>query len=71
EERIRGSKGSISGYDREIHVHIRKNGCYCHGYKHDGPGGFPLGSNGKAICLVSGGIDSPVASWLMMKTLQD
>ncbi|MHA1450068.1 MAG: hypothetical protein ACTSP4_11665, partial [Candidatus Hodarchaeales archaeon] len=38
EERIRGSKGSISGYDREIHVHIRKNGCYCHGYKHDGPG---------------------------------
>ncbi|MFH0737320.1 MAG: tRNA uracil 4-sulfurtransferase ThiI [Candidatus Micrarchaeota archaeon] len=32
-----------------------------------GPGGLPAGSSGKAISLLSGGIDSPVASWLMMK----
>ena len=33
----------------------------------DGPGGFPLGSQGKVVCLLSGGIDSPVAGWLAMK----
>lgn len=32
-----------------------------------GPGGFPLGTQGKMVALVSGGIDSPVAAWMMMK----
>jgi len=32
-----------------------------------GPGGFPVGSQGKVVCLLSGGIDSPVACWLAMK----
>ncbi|NYZ73771.1 tRNA 4-thiouridine(8) synthase ThiI [Candidatus Micrarchaeota archaeon] len=32
-----------------------------------GPGGLPVGSSGKMISLLSGGIDSPVSSWLMMK----
>lgn len=29
----------------------------------DGPAGFPLGSQGKALCLISGGFDSPIAAW--------
>lgn len=33
----------------------------------DGIGGMPLGTNGKAMVLLSGGIDSPVAAWMMMK----
>jgi len=32
-----------------------------------GPGGLPVGVSGKVACLLSGGIDSPVAAWLMMK----
>ena len=35
--------------------------------KHAGPGGFPVGSSGRVLALVSGGIDSPVAAWRMMK----
>ncbi len=32
-----------------------------------GLGGLPLGSQGKMLVLISGGIDSPVAAWMMMK----
>jgi len=32
-----------------------------------GPGGLPLGVGGRAVALISGGIDSPVAAWMMMK----
>ena len=32
-----------------------------------GPGGMPVGTNGKAMLLLSGGIDSPVATWMMAK----
>lgn len=35
--------------------------------KHKGPGGFPVGSSGKVASLLSGGIDSPVAAYRMMK----
>ena len=35
--------------------------------KHAGPGGFPVGASGRVLALVSGGIDSPVAAWRMMK----
>jgi len=35
--------------------------------KHKGPGGFPVGSSGRVVALLSGGIDSPVAAWRMMK----
>ena len=35
--------------------------------KDRGPGGLPTGVSGKVVCLLSGGIDSPVAAWRMMK----
>jgi thiamine biosynthesis protein ThiI len=35
--------------------------------KEQGPGGFPPGSSGRVLALLSGGIDSPVAAWRMMK----
>jgi tRNA uracil 4-sulfurtransferase len=35
--------------------------------KQPGPGGMPMGTAGRVVCLLSGGIDSPVAAWRMMK----
>jgi thiamine biosynthesis protein ThiI len=35
--------------------------------KEPGPGGFPVGSSGRVLALLSGGIDSPVAAWRLMK----
>jgi thiamine biosynthesis protein ThiI len=35
--------------------------------KERGPGGLPVGVSGRVVCLLSGGIDSPVAAWRMMK----
>ncbi|MFW9997309.1 MAG: tRNA sulfurtransferase [Candidatus Odinarchaeota archaeon] len=67
ESEIPGSKGETSSHNRELHLYGRGEHVYYYAYKFPGPGGFPLGTNGKAVCLVSGGIDSPVASWLMMK----
>lgn len=50
-----------------IHVMVRKEGTYVYGIKEKGLGGYPLGIAGKGLMLISGGIDSPVAAFLMMK----
>jgi len=53
--------------DVEIFVEIRqKKGYVFTGYV-KGVGGLPLGTQGKMVALISGGIDSPVAAWLLMK----
>ncbi|HHY95215.1 MAG TPA: tRNA 4-thiouridine(8) synthase ThiI, partial [Firmicutes bacterium] len=49
-----------------LRVEIREHAyLYCHSYP--GPGGLPLGSSGKGVLLLSGGIDSPVAGWMAMR----
>jgi thiamine biosynthesis protein ThiI len=53
--------------DREIFVEMRQNHSYIYTEVFDGVGGLPLGTQGKMISLVSGGIDSPVSTWLLMK----
>lgn len=53
--------------DREIHVEVRETKTYVFTEIVKGVGGMPLGSQGKMVALISGGIDSPVAAWLMMK----
>ena len=50
-----------------IYVEIRDEKTFIYHKKIPGPGGLPLGTQGKVVCLVSGGIDSPVATYLMMK----
>ncbi|WP_409199952.1 tRNA uracil 4-sulfurtransferase ThiI [Methanobrevibacter sp. DSM 116169] len=50
-----------------IYVEVRDNETYIFHEKIDGPGGLPLGTQGKVISLLSSGIDSPVATYLMMK----
>ncbi len=51
----------------EIMVEIRDFGAYIHGPKVPGAGGLPVGSSGRALNLLSGGIDSPVAAWCMAR----
>ncbi len=53
--------------DITINVEIRDFGAYVRGNAIKGAGGLPVGSSGKAAILISGGIDSPVAAWMMAK----
>ncbi len=46
---------------------VRLEACYIYAIKEKGLGGYPLGIAGKSLVLLSGGIDSPVAAYLMMK----
>lgn len=53
--------------DVYLHVDVRHDRTYIYEGKVAGFGGLPLGTNGKGMVLLSGGIDSPVAAWLMAK----
>ncbi|MEW6035335.1 MAG: tRNA uracil 4-sulfurtransferase ThiI [Candidatus Micrarchaeota archaeon] len=53
--------------EETLFIEIMHDRALLYGRKVRGPGGLPLGSSGKALSLLSGGIDSPVASWLLMK----
>lgn len=50
-----------------VWVEIRDFGAYIHGVQLPGAGGMPVGTGGKAALLISGGIDSPVAAYMMAK----
>jgi thiamine biosynthesis protein ThiI len=50
-----------------VGIEIRPEQAMIFGERFPGPGGLPLGSQGRVVSLLSSGIDSPVASWLMMK----
>lgn len=50
-----------------VGVEVAREGAAIHALSVDGPGGMPVGTAGKALCLLSGGIDSPVAAWFSMK----
>lgn len=53
--------------DVEVKVEIRHDGTYIMSEVIPGLGGFPVGTSGRTLLLLSGGIDSPVAGYLMMK----
>ncbi len=52
--------------DMMLHIEIREK-IYIYSMEIPGPGGMPVGSNGKAMLLLSGGIDSPVAGYMIAK----
>ncbi|MDN5331534.1 MAG: tRNA uracil 4-sulfurtransferase [Tepidanaerobacteraceae bacterium] len=63
---LKGLKVDVHNPDIEVNVEVREKGfVYCK--RIPGPGGLPVGSNGKALLLLSGGIDSPVAGYMVMK----
>ncbi len=50
-----------------VHVEVREKAAYVHGPSQPGAGGLPIGMGGTAVSLLSGGIDSPVASYMIAK----
>jgi tRNA uracil 4-sulfurtransferase len=60
-------KVNLSSPDKEIFVEMRQNQAYVYLETFKGVGGLPLGTQGSMVVLISGGLDSPVAAWLMMK----
>lgn len=51
----------------ELGIDVRRERAYLFASRWKGPGGLPVGTLGRVLCLISGGIDSPVAAWLAMK----
>ena len=60
-------KVDVHNPDVLLHVDVRHDRSYIYEGKIPGFGGLPLGTNGKGLTLLSGGIDSPVATWMMAK----
>ena len=50
-----------------VKVEVRERAAYVYAGHHKGAGGMPVGTNGKGLLLLSGGIDSPVAGYMMAK----
>lgn len=50
-----------------VRVEVRESKAYVHMNVKQGAGGIPVGTGGKAAILISGGLDSPVAAWMMAK----
>ena len=54
-------------YDAKVHVEVIEGSAYVYVYTVRGVGGLPVGSSGKVVCLLSAGLDSPVAAWRLMR----
>lgn len=66
-ETVRGIKVNVNHPDIVVMVEIREEYAYVHAGKFAGAGGMPQGSSGRGLLLLSGGIDSPVAGYMMAK----
>lgn len=62
-----GAKVNLDNPEIEVEVEIRDRVALFFSHRTPGLGGLPLGVEGKAVCLLSGGFDSAVAAWLMLK----
>lgn len=60
-------KVDLENPDVELGIEIREESAFLYTEVVRGVGGLPLGTQPKVVCLLSGGIDSPVACWLAMK----
>jgi thiamine biosynthesis protein ThiI len=68
--RIRVARGwdvDLEDAELAIHIELLTNEAFYFFGKERGPGGLPTGTAGRVVCLLSGGIDSPVAAHRMMK----
>lgn len=64
---IQELKVDVKQPDINLLVEVRKEGVFLSCEKYEGAGGLPIGASGKAMLLLSGGIDSPVAGYFMLK----
>jgi len=68
--RIKEARGwhvALANPELTIHVEALTTEAFYFVGKHAGAGGLPVGSSGRVVCLLSGGIDSPVAAWRLMR----
>ncbi|MEN6328833.1 MAG: tRNA uracil 4-sulfurtransferase ThiI [Methanobacteriaceae archaeon] len=65
--RVTQSRVDLTSPDFEIFLEVREDKTYIFHQKIPGPGGLPIGTQGRLVALLSTGIDSPVACYLMMK----
>ena len=63
----RGWRVDLSQPALTVHVEVLRDHAFYYFDKQRGPGGLPIGVGGRVACLMSGGIDSPVAAWRMMR----
>jgi thiamine biosynthesis protein ThiI len=63
----RGWKVDLDHAELTVSVEIVPGDAYCYLDKEPGPGGLPTGTSGRVMALLSGGLDSPVAAWRMMR----
>ena len=66
-KQARGWRVNLDEPDLTIHVELLTDQAFYFFGKERGPGGLPTGTAGRVVCLLSGGIDSPVAAHRMMK----
>ena len=66
-EGISGAKVDLIRPDLNIFVEVQPQETLVYYQEESGPGGLPVGTGGPVLAMMSGGIDSPVAAWRMMK----
>jgi thiamine biosynthesis protein ThiI len=66
-QKAAGWRVDLDHPDRTIFIEVLRDRILFAFEKHPGPGGFPVGSAGRVACLLSGGIDSPVAACRLMR----
>lgn len=66
-QNIPGIKVDVHEPELPLYIMVREDVIYVYDQKIEGCGGYPVGIAGKALMMLSGGIDSPVASYLMLK----
>jgi thiamine biosynthesis protein ThiI len=62
-----GLRVDLTAPDLTLHELLQSDGIYLYRHKFPGPGGLPVGTSGRVLVLLSGGIDSPVAAYLALK----
>ena len=66
-EAFPGTRVDVHDPELTVHVEVRETRAYIHGAPLPGAGGLPVGCGGNAVTLLSGGIDSPVSTYMIAK----
>ncbi len=62
-----GMRVDLTRPELTVHVLVQPDGIYVYRRRFPASGGLPVGTSGRVLVLISGGIDSPVAAWMAMK----
>jgi len=64
---VPGVRVNLENPDKSINIEIRSDSAYIYLEEYEGPKGLPYGVEGRVVSLISGGVDSAVATWMIMK----